>query len=292
MNDENWTLREEELLLPKVDFLFAQIFGSEEGIDLLRSLISVILQIPEDELKELKVLNPKLGKDYTDDRSGVLDIKAEVNNQQINIEMQIVPHKAMSERILFYWAKVFTEPFESSMKFHELKRTVSIIICDEDFLPMQRYHSRFHIWEDDERYKFSDAFEVHVLEIQKALSSVNNERERIADPLLRWLWYLSNNDGEVCEMLMEQNAVMKKAVDMQARYSKTKEARAAYTRRLVAIGDENTRLHFAREDGLTLGKAEGLSTAAKKMFEIGLPFDTISKSTGFSVEEVKKIVGQ
>ena len=42
----------------------------------------------------------------------------------------------------------------------------------------------------------------------------------------------------------------------------------------------------AREDGLAIGKAEGLIEVAKSMKTMGIPEETISRATGLSKSEV------
>ena len=44
-----------------------------------------------------------------------------------------------------------------------------------------------------------------------------------------------------------------------------------------------------REEGRAEGRAEGIAETARKMKEVGLPIEQISKFTGLSAEEISKL---
>ena len=76
------------IMLPKVDFAFKLIFGDSNNIDLLQSLLSAILNVPADELNELKIINSELARKFKEDKKGILDIRAKTKEgKEINIEI-------------------------------------------------------------------------------------------------------------------------------------------------------------------------------------------------------------
>ena len=48
------------ILSPQIDVVFKKMFADENNIELLRNLLSKILGIPENDLENIKVLNPEL----------------------------------------------------------------------------------------------------------------------------------------------------------------------------------------------------------------------------------------
>ena len=77
-----------EILTLKTDFIFKMIFSREQNKSILKDFLESILKI---ELKEIEVKrDATLEKISKEDKAGILDLKATLNNDQIvEIEMQI-----------------------------------------------------------------------------------------------------------------------------------------------------------------------------------------------------------
>ncbi len=92
---------------PKVDFAFKYVFGREQNEPLLVLLLNAILDpAPDRRLVSLTILNPLLPQDRTDDKLSILDIRARDSlGRTYNVEMQLLKHKYLKERVLYYWAK-------------------------------------------------------------------------------------------------------------------------------------------------------------------------------------------
>lgn len=80
-----------KLLNPKNDYVFKRIFGYTGNEDITKSLLSSIIP---DNIEEITLdCNPITEKDLFDDKVGILDIKAKLNNStNCNIYEQ-VEHK-------------------------------------------------------------------------------------------------------------------------------------------------------------------------------------------------------
>ena len=93
---------------PTVDYAFKRVFGRTENADILISLLNAVLGRPAGErIASLEILNPFLPQERLDDKAAVLDIKArDESGRLFNVEMQIRPHHALRERLLYYWARV------------------------------------------------------------------------------------------------------------------------------------------------------------------------------------------
>lgn len=78
-----------DLLNIKTDYVFKRVFGHIGNEEITKNFLSCILRqkISHIELEK----NPILEKDLIDDKVGILDIKAEINqNTNVDIEMQII----------------------------------------------------------------------------------------------------------------------------------------------------------------------------------------------------------
>lgn len=268
------------LMSPKNDFVFKMLFGDERNNDILISFLNSVLK---DRIEDVILLNTELKKEYIEDKHGILDVRA-ITDKGINIdiEIQLLNTKYMPERTLYYWAKMYIEQLKSGDKFSKLKKTITINILDFESLPVEKFHSSFHIIEDETGIKLTDVMEVHFLEMPKLYETQKLDEN---DGLTQWMMFLESRSKEVLEMLSEKNNEIKKAYSILQVMSKDKEARALYLAREMAIHDEVTRIEEAEERG----KKEGSINIAKNLIILGIKEEDIIKATGLSKEELKRI---
>ena len=101
-----------ELLSPKMDFIFKQIFGSEENKEVLVSFLNAVLKPTNDNIiTEVSIKNTDVEKEYLTDKFSRLDVLATTNRKEtINIEIQLKNEQNMIKRSLYYWSKLYTKP--------------------------------------------------------------------------------------------------------------------------------------------------------------------------------------
>ena len=89
-----------KLLDPKNDYVFKRIFGHTGNEDITKSFLSSIIP---DKIEKIELdCNPIMDKDLLDDKLGILDIKARLNDNVVcNVEMQICDKKNIEKRLLF-----------------------------------------------------------------------------------------------------------------------------------------------------------------------------------------------
>ena len=59
------------LLSPKNDFVFKLLFGEQSRLNLLKSFLQSVLDLPKEEYERLTVIDPFLHKEYPEDKLGV-----------------------------------------------------------------------------------------------------------------------------------------------------------------------------------------------------------------------------
>ncbi|WP_213520704.1 Rpn family recombination-promoting nuclease/putative transposase [Paenibacillus montaniterrae] len=114
----------------------------------------------------------------------------------------------MDRRTLFYFGKLFLESIKSGDKFQNLKRTITINLMNLNFLPLEPFHSTFHLYEDYRRdYMLTDLIELHFIEFPKFRAMQHN----LHDPLHRWLLFMEENlTEEQLEELIQMDPMIKK----------------------------------------------------------------------------------
>ena len=77
--------------------------------------------------------NTILEKDLFDDKVGILDIRAKIdNNINCNIEMQVVDRENIEKRMLFYWSKMYSRSIKAGKDYLELENRIRKNYCNFD----------------------------------------------------------------------------------------------------------------------------------------------------------------
>ena len=92
------------------------MFGYTGNEEITKGLLNAILK---EKVTEVNLnCNTILERDLYDDKLGILDIRARVNNAvDINVEMQLVDEKNIEKRIIFYLSKMYTQNLKKSHNY-------------------------------------------------------------------------------------------------------------------------------------------------------------------------------
>lgn len=267
---------EEFFMKPKNDYVFKRIFGDERNSDILISFLEAVLKI---HIKKVDILNNELPKINIEDKKSILDIRATINdNTQIDVEIQVARIRYMPERSLYYWAKMYCEQLSTSEKYTNLQKTICINIVDFEATEKKSYHSIYRIREEEDNYLLTDLLEIHFLELTKLNQFDDNSK------LYNWLNFIKADSIEEVKSMAMADRNIDKAFHILRTMSQSKEERAAYLSREMALHDEATRLDDAKEEGRTERELE----IAKNLLDI-LDDETISLKTGIDIEKIKEL---
>ena len=102
-------------------------FGREETKSVTKELVESIL---EEEITEIDLeQNPILEKNIKDEKIGILDIRAKLNNDtNCNVEIQLVDQKNIEKRALYYWSKMYIESIKAGHDYSELEKHVKTLM--------------------------------------------------------------------------------------------------------------------------------------------------------------------
>ena len=293
------------------DYVFKKIFSKPENNDALKDFLEVILNR---KIGKVEVKSPELPKNYKEEKLGILDIKAYIDDDTVvNIEMQQKNVGNMVERNLVYIAKLITEMLHVNDKYEDLKTVISISVLGENLLKRNSYHNLAHIkFEETSEgayifvgYKkdqevLTNKVELHYIELKK-FKKKNNGVKRKED---QWLCMLTR-DRRMIEMASRENAIIKKVADEIEEMNQNEEERWEAFKRQVETWSINKSIREAHETGerngmrkgIKKGKKEGIKEGikkskiaiAKKMKEEKVDIDFIIKITGLTKEEIEKL---
>ncbi len=165
------------------------------------------------------------------------------------------------------------------------------------------YHSTFQLYEREQKLLLTDMLEIHFMELPKLLIKWRNrEVDPREDQLVRWLLLLeASEDEEITQVLeeiaMQEDQVLKKAMDEWERVSQDPEVLLAYEARRKALLDEKSALRRAeklgeekgKQIGEEIGEKKGIIKVALSMIQKGLDNQTIAEFTNLTPEEIDKL---
>ena len=191
--------------------MFKRIFGHIGNEDITASLISSIVEkkITNVELDNSTILE----KDLLDDKVGILDIRAKIDNKiNCNIEMQVVDHNNIEKRIMFYWSKEYSRSIKKGQDYNKLEKTICILIIDYELKKLEKIPKYITNWnlreEDYGKFILTDVLELYIIELPKFTRYNGNKKYTKLD---EWIKFIEN--PEVIDM-ENTNKEVKKAKEV------------------------------------------------------------------------------
>ncbi|MGN0608167.1 MAG: Rpn family recombination-promoting nuclease/putative transposase [Oscillospiraceae bacterium] len=272
----------------KLDIIFKKLFTENE--DMLHSFVASMLDIPQENISEIKITNPELPPETLSGKFSRLDLSLKVDDRLVNVEIQVKNDADYRDRTLFYWAKLYSSELKSGEDYSELKQTITINIINFNMFAGEDYHTEVAAMIKGTDEVFSDKFGIHFFELKKVGKKPNPDNSREL-----WLQFINADSEEELEMISQTNVpIMKKAVNVIYDMSEDTKIREIARLREKALHDEASALKNAKaegwEEGMVKGRAEGRTEgrAEGKTEERNLTIRKM-KELGFTDEQIKAI---
>jgi predicted transposase/invertase (TIGR01784 family) len=250
--------KDSNLLLPKSDFVFGLLFGHPDHTDLLTSLLQSILDLPADEYKSVKVLNPTLKAEMPNEKTGILDIRvATTTEKMIDVEIQVKNLPNLQERIMFYVSAMFTKQIKKGEHYSKIKQVIGIYILDYKYMPGKKFHHTYNLIEKKTGDILTDLLEIHIIELPKVKSEKNNM-------LCNWMQFIHSNTEAEMAAIAERSPAIKKAYTRVVELSADEKNQIWEDYLEKWEHDRATDLHWAREQGVKIGEAKAADVIKEK----------------------------
>ncbi len=290
----------EQLLDPKIDYVFKRIFGYIGNEEITKELISSIIQ---KEISDIKLDNNTiLEKDLLDDKVGILDIRAKIEDKiNCDIEMQIVDRKNIEKRILYYWSKLYSLNLKSGKDYEELEKVIVILITDyeiDSLREIKKYETKWNIREEEyQKVILTEVMEFYIIELPKYEKYKEKTKN---NKLNKWIRFIREPGG----IEMGEDKAIEKAKQVLEEISKDKRERYLAELREKYILDqkaiEDAGYDKGLKDGITQGISQGLNQGrteqkekikkiAKNLLKLNMSIEQIKEVTGLTEEEIKKL---
>ena len=277
-----------KLLNPKNDYVFKRLFGSVGNETITKNLLSCILQ---QNITDVQLdCNPILEKNLLDDKVGILDIKAKIDNTtNIDIEMQVTDHKNIEKRILFYLSKMYTKTIKKSQDYSSLEKCIAILITNYNIdiiKNIPKYITKWSIREEEyQKIVLTDVMEIYIIELNKFKDYKEKSNH---NSLNSWIEFIES--PEVIDMSNKEIQKAKKVLEEISQDEHEQylaELREKYIMDQKAIEDAG--YDKGLKAGLEQGITHGIKQIAKKMLNEKIDLDTISRITGLSIQELENL---
>lgn len=208
-----------------------------------------------------------------------VDLKMQVDERLINIELQINNEKHFRERTLYYWSRIYG----SELKSGEDYKTICINIVNFNLFDCKEFHSHFKIIEKNRHEVLTDKFGIHFFELKKIGKHPNKD-----DPMELWLQLINAETEEELNMLENTNVQeINKAILVLRELNSDENVRCLAEMREKALHDEASAINSAEERGRIEGKIEGIEEGkAVREAEIAENLRKI----GMTEEEIQNIL--
>ena len=280
---------------PRTDFAFKKIFGSEENKDILISFLNALLYEGQKTIKDLEILNPYQAPKIKGFKDTYLDVKAQLNNgKTVIVEMQVLNVEGFEKRILYNAAKAYSIQLNRGEEYALLNPVIALTITNFKMFEFEKMISAFVMKEKKLFTDYGDNdIELVFVELPKFKKKLE-ELETITD---NWLYFM-----KMAKKLDTVPPNMEKIIEINRAFQVAKEANFTpeeleeLQQREIFIQDQFNAIKLARrlgiEEGVEKGKKEGRkeekTEIAQQLLSV-LDDETISRTTGLSLEEVKKL---
>ena len=282
-------MRIDNLLNLTIDYVFKRVVGREGSELIATNFISLVLN---EKVENINLdCNTFLDKDITDDKVGILDVKAKFDNGvTCDIEMQVVEKNDIYKRLLFYWSKLYIQNIKSGNNYNELKRCIVILIADfelDNLLDIPQYLTRWKIKEEKYgKHVLTDLLEICIIELPK-VHKYNENKD-----LDTWVRFIKNPEvinmasKETTEAINAAKKILEEmSQDEHERYFA--ELRQKYIMDQKAIADRG--LEKGLERGMKKGIEKGIEQVVKNMLKKGVDIDFIMEVTDLSKEKIESL---
>lgn len=306
----------------RFDWAVKRLLRDKANFGVLEGLLTVLLG---KEIHIMEILESESNQQCDNDKFNRVDIKARNSEGEIIIvEVQVTRELYFLERILYGAVKAITEHIKLGNLYSEVKKVYSISILYFDIGKGDDY--LYHGQNTFTGVHTGDRLQVTVKEkdalVRRLPSEIFpeyflirlNEFNQVATtPLEEWLDYLKND-----HIRPDTTAPgLKEAREKLIYYSMDASERAAYDRHVDAIMIQNDVLGTAKFEGLVEGRAEGraegreegkvegrvegraeglvegklkgIVEVARNLKKLGVPLDSIIRSTGLTNEEIEQL---
>lgn len=252
------------------DLVFKGLLTSIKGRRYLCLLLSNILNIDFHYLYEnIIILNNELGTDNISDKNMLTDVLIEIDEKIIDLEMNNDYYEGLYIKNQAYQCKIFEGQFKRARSYKKFKG-VSQINFDANKSFDERIIIRFVLADVERLVIENDYYEKYHVNLSK----------------IKKIRYNNNSMDEKTRIL---KMLVTDKKDELEELSNDEDITVMFSKEHVQNFEYNSRIDYAKNQGLKEGARRTSLDVARKMLNEGLDIELISKMTNLSKEEIENL---
>ena len=255
--------------------------------NILKPLLEYIL---EKEIIELQILNPNLIQDTYKTRGQRLDLLVKTKDEIINVELNSNYNETIMIRNLHYVFKLASENTERGNKYKVDNKIVQINL---NFINSKHEKCEYLLYDKTHKIELTDYIKIYkiCIEIYKKKYYNNSKKFTKGEELIIMLDLEKKELEELSEKSeivdnFKEDVIKANEDELIVNWISREEEQKQYEEVLYEKG-----LSQGKQQGLSEGIEKGLmkksNEIAKKMLELNMDLETISKVTGLTIDEIK-----
>ena len=289
------------------DFVFKYLFG-EDTEDSNRALKALLETYLKQQIKELRVKNPELTKNFESMKDSRLDIFVEFNNSvQVDIEMHVfVDLEELANRLTYYSARIYSGQNLKGMDYSEAKQSIVLAFLNGKMLKHLDF-CQYGAFYTEHRELITDAMKIILVELEKLNQEKTfenmNETERMAYYFMNYqdrqinskIKKMIKHDG-VIQMInnrvdqIEEERWAKLISDFEKFHENEREMRSKKYNKKIEDA-HNQGIQEGKALGIAEGKVEGI-TETIRAFSKTMPVEAIASALNKTTDEINEILNQ
>jgi predicted transposase/invertase (TIGR01784 family) len=284
-----------ERLKPLNDYIFQKLMGEKGDEEQLLSFLNAVLKrTGQDRLQSVEILeNKTFTPEIIGNKAGILDVRAVTNHgEKIIIEVQLKDLHNMGKRDLVYWSREYLKDLAAGDDYNTLPKVITITIVNFDYIPLESYHTSFHLREDTTpSFILTDVLEIHFINMAKF--RLFEKKDIQHDLLDRWLSFFDETTPEdTLQEIITMDTTIQKTNEKMQFLSNDKETLRLYHLREMGMSDYTTAINTAMEKGEAKGETKGIAKAIRNLLDFGMDPRQVSVALKVPLSTVDRIQGE
>ena len=272
-----------------VRYLFSDIGNENIVLDFING---VMIDSNFKTFSNVEILNPFNLSKYLDGKESIVDVKCITDdNDTVIIEIQLQGNQYFIGRSLYYWANSYSSLLNKSDNYTKLAPVIGMNILDFTiFSDIKDFHSCYLLKEIKHNIILTDHCMLHYIELPKFNLNDFENKEKI----ITWIKFFK---GENMSNLIKENNIFEEVEKRCQSFIESDPLINAYRKKEWEDYFHKGELLTEREEGFEEGKLEGIKegikensySIAKTLKQMNMDDASISKATGLTLEEIRKL---
>jgi len=276
------------------DFAFKRVFGEPDGSRGLVALLNAVIH-PADPMTAVRFENSEIPPESALAKTVRLDITVRSDRDQtVDIEMQAAPQRTMRERTLLYWSRLFEKQARRGQGYGVLRPCIAIQFLNfTSIRSTTAFHTSYHVTEDRLGFRLTQGLEIHLVELPKFRTSVNDVASTARDHLGKWLLMLNATEQagwvEALEEAASTDRVLQETLAVWEAASMDDATWKRYIDRDLILRDIYQYRQEGFEDGVKEGEHAKAIAIARGMLAKGLAVSLVAEVTGLRRSAIESL---